>query len=1676
MRLKRNKGFTLVELLVIIGIIVLLAAVVIPITVGVLDNSNATQQTEWVAELQGAVESYKSVKVENTNEYPRLYRETKNGYNESAAFLNNAGHGNIPGYTIELINKDNSTKSAETIYDEIRRDFMSATKAFTDIDVKENYYLTDNAKSKEESFVYYYLTGDVKRQRYDELKYYEGTSTEGEIDTDEFWVFLTLPEKFQEGHETETGSGYAGLINDTDNDGKPNDPKPGEEVNNTYLNFYVKVVDFATGEPISAAQGETITVRLVGNETRRADVGESGIVFFQKVKSGTYTVEVKSDKNNWLSYPDDTIYVEPSEKGGLVVITRSVKEDGTLTRYIGDYIQNPYVVRMKRGTLGSMEFTQLVPKWNGSEWVSERETITDGTIVTVDFTTDTTDPLNTARPQKYIFDTVNKTLPLLNGSQYLTFGEYSMSVTTSKDIFYPVNKQIVSELWGIDDLPDGRYDEIAPYTYVLDLKRQYSKFSGRIIPEETEQILTGTPNEDGKLGYWDDNSTVKAQNIKTIIKLKQGGTVVFSTQLDEEGKFSIEGIPDGTYDIEISDEYNNSFVPADFPRQITTEGGLYTAEGTMKDADYVRTNLTVNVLFKDNNDPIQNAKVTLQRFGESATSTQTVGTNGQTVFTNIKTGFYQLSYTVPYNNTIYYAKVFVGISGKVITLYPTLLNSTLTFKVQDEYGVTTNLPNGNVRLVLTNIETNTTYVVKTIKVPTNGTVTFTARVGTYKIEILADNHYITKTVWSNSFKAFDSTKDNLTPFVRNYGTKTIKFDISSETPHVGKVVYKKGSSSMTASADFVSNVKHERYCTACGYHWTPENCIFDNSIAANVLSIVGEVGNTKHRVKCKICLINTEDQLHDFSGNYRNSTPHTQTNNGTHARACLYCPDNGYDGDRRNVDNCSNTTIIEATTHTYKCNECGNTPNGSTTYSHNYAENASLPNKGYQQVAQKTSATTGTHNLPCSGCESRGWGRTKDTVGNCSNKETITSTQHKHECVLCTNNILENHNFNGIYKNVDKHTQINNGTHYRACANCTGYGFNGVLNATEACGNDTTAETNKHVFTCPLCKSAEKYDHSYTGAVQNIIPHTTKTNGTHNYKCDVCGTYGFNNVLNGTESCAGYDKTEVYATEHSVKCTKCNSETKEDHNFSSRPENVTEHTAINNGTHHYYCEGCQEWGVGKTLNATEACTNVTTKQATTHTYTCPVCKNANHYNHNFSGAVKNKVAHTTTSNGEHYWLCTGCDGYGYNGIWNNSVKCGNKTTAESTTHTYTCPTCGSKESYRHDYTYDKKIVSSYGAKGKNGTHDGYCLGCDTRGWDGTKGATGSCPSRANDYDNNYHYFSCNICNNYLRESHDKTEETIGADCVTEATVITTCTVSGCYYEDRDIGNKDPDNHVGTINKETIKEKSCFVDGEYQNRCSACMKITKKWTEEKYGSHDWPTSWKTDKAATCTEDGSKHRICKRCGEREDESIDATGHTEGGKWHKDETYHWHICKVCEKDVYTHEKHNYGKPSTVNKGDCQNKEKLKYTCTDCGYSYTDEGDYGPHTEGTKWHSDVSKHWHICKVCKDESVTFSKASHSFGSWSSDGSSGHSKTCSKCRYEKTESHNLCGGSSVKLTSTATKSGSRYMYSAKCKSCGKSIDYYSSSGDLKKGSTQSFDSIWGGYSSCPWCKDCNYYD
>ena len=74
-----------------------------------------------------------------------------------------------------------------------------------------------------------------------------------------------------------------------------------------------------------------------------------------------------------------------------------------------------------------------------------------------------------------------------------------------------------------------------------------------------------------------------------------------------------------------------------------------------------------------------------------------------------------------------------------------------------------------------------------------------------------------------------------------------------------------------------------------------------------------------------------------------------------------------------------------------------------------------------------------------------------------------------------------------------------------------------------------------------------------------------------------------------------------------------------------------------------------------------------------------------------------------------------------------------------------------------------------------------------------------------------------------------------------------------------------------------KEASCTEEGSKSIHCSVCNAVkegssrTIAKTAHSYGE------WKTVKAATCTEAGSKERTCSTCGNKETQTIPASGHT-------------------------------------------------------------------------------------------------------------------------------------------------------------------------------------------------------
>ena len=118
-------------------------------------------------------------------------------------------------------------------------------------------------------------------------------------------------------------------------------------------------------------------------------------------------------------------------------------------------------------------------------------------------------------------------------------------------------------------------------------------------------------------------------------------------------------------------------------------------------------------------------------------------------------------------------------------------------------------------------------------------------------------------------------------------------------------------------------------------------------------------------------------------------------------------------------------------------------------------------------------------------------------------------------------------------------------------------------------------------------------------------------------------------------------------------------------------------------------------------------------------------------------------------------------------------------------------------------------------------------------------------------------------------------------------------------------------------------------------------------EEFFGGHDYGEEWTTDKEATCTEAGSKHKVCNRCGTKgEITEIPALGHNavkteaKAATCTKDGNITYWYCDVCKKyfsdEALTTE---ITKDKTVVKATGHSETELKNakdaTCTEEGYT---------------------------------------------------------------------------------------------------------------------------------------------
>ena len=104
--------------------------------------------------------------------------------------------------------------------------------------------------------------------------------------------------------------------------------------------------------------------------------------------------------------------------------------------------------------------------------------------------------------------------------------------------------------------------------------------------------------------------------------------------------------------------------------------------------------------------------------------------------------------------------------------------------------------------------------------------------------------------------------------------------------------------------------------------------------------------------------------------------------------------------------------------------------------------------------------------------------------------------------------------------------------------------------------------------------------------------------------------------------------------------------------------------------------------------------------------------------------------------------------------------------------------------------------------------------------------------------------------------------------------------------------------------QVVSPATCTADGSRQRVCTRCGAVevqTLPAAGHKFGE------WTTTKKPTCTETGTEKRTCSVCSKEETRVIAALGHTPGTEVSVDKNDHWNICEVCHQPV-NKTKHTY------------------------------------------------------------------------------------------------------------------------------------------------------------------------
>jgi len=594
--IKNNRGFSLTEFLIVVGILAVIAVIAIPITVGIINSSNKQNDEVLASTYSEYMQKFATEQVGSIGFYPTLKDDSVGS--DYDVLKNSSGKGSFPGIT-QLDSRINEL-SEDEVWNLIRKEACIAISAYSGEELADPYnYFIEKPQDSKMAFVYYYLTGTVALESYEKMedsKVSIEDVNDGVVDTEDYWVYL----------DRKGGSGKA----------------VGNGSDSQVRDFYVKVVQFGTGLPVN---GATVTIKPYGSSTgseRSATTSSTGILVFRDVYPEIETHATKLGALEWWSTRD---YSEYKHTTNLT----TEPNVGTLS--------NPFIITLKMGTLGTLEFFEQYKTYNYQAGSTNSFNTTCEKINWYnDFITNFTKTETSIMGRDEVYESSTpeyNPLELMgedktNTFRFLIYGDYNMKITnqtinpaTGNSYFAEYNEGITSDVWGIYNTANpGEYPSASnKYAYPVVLKRTDTRIEGKIAAENKSQPLHGT-----KTGLFTGqvNGVTSTENltIETYIYAvnknnrseyyvsnllsnpsEQDGTYVYDFAIHLKGQY------EGTKDFEIfvctvyGKEDKTSVTGktvermnvAAFPATVKADGSIYVLKTSA--SDFVKVNLESDV-------------------------------------------------------------------------------------------------------------------------------------------------------------------------------------------------------------------------------------------------------------------------------------------------------------------------------------------------------------------------------------------------------------------------------------------------------------------------------------------------------------------------------------------------------------------------------------------------------------------------------------------------------------------------------------------------------------------------------------------------------------------------------------------------------------------------------------------------------------------------------------------------------------------------------------------------------------------------------------------------------------------------------------------------------------------------------------------------------------------------